>query len=93
MRFSSSPVSFHYKLGMCKKLRNRKNHFKLIEWLQKFRGFDDIMPWDTLLWKLKLLKSAAAYAYSRLHAVKAKVLVLASGKDNMLPSRDEAERF
>ncbi|KAK4596211.1 hypothetical protein RGQ29_014310 [Quercus rubra] len=56
-------------------------------------GFDDILPRDTLLWKLKLLKSAAAYANSRLHAVKAEVLVLASGKDNMLPSRDEAERL
>ncbi|XP_075658140.1 phytyl ester synthase 1, chloroplastic-like isoform X2 [Castanea sativa] len=56
-------------------------------------GFDDIIPRDTLLWKLKLLKSAAAYANSRLHAVKAEVLVLASGKDNMLPSRDEAERL
>uniref|UniRef100_A0A2N9ITP1 Uncharacterized protein n=1 Tax=Fagus sylvatica TaxID=28930 RepID=A0A2N9ITP1_FAGSY len=56
-------------------------------------GFADIIPKDTLLWKLKLLKSAAAYANSRLHAVKAEVLVLASGKDNMLPSRDEAERL
>ena len=37
----------------------------------------DIVPKDTLIWKLKLLKSAAAYANSRLHAVKAEVLVLA----------------
>lgn len=37
----------------------------------------DIIPRDALLWKLKLLKSAAAYANSRLHAVKAEVLVLA----------------
>uniref|UniRef100_A0A7N2L5X6 Uncharacterized protein n=1 Tax=Quercus lobata TaxID=97700 RepID=A0A7N2L5X6_QUELO len=57
------------------------------------QGFDDIIPRDTLLWKLKLLKSTAAYANSRIHAVKAEVLVLASGKDNMLPSRDEAERL
>nr|XP_023871395.1 acyltransferase-like protein At1g54570, chloroplastic [Quercus suber] len=61
--------------------------------LGKTIGFDDIIPRDTLLWKLKLLKSAAAYANSRLHAIKAEVLVLASGKDNMLPSRDEAERL
>ncbi|PON69506.1 Diacylglycerol acyltransferase [Trema orientale] len=53
----------------------------------------DIIPRDTLLWKLKLLKSAAAYANSRLHAVKAEVLVLASGKDNMVPSKDEAQRL
>ncbi|XP_027114435.1 acyltransferase-like protein At1g54570, chloroplastic [Coffea eugenioides] len=53
----------------------------------------DIIPKDTLLWKLKLLRSAASYANSRLHAVTAEVLVLASGKDNMLPSGDEAQRL
>ncbi|XP_020540401.2 acyltransferase-like protein At1g54570, chloroplastic [Jatropha curcas] len=53
----------------------------------------DIIPKDTLLWKLKLLKSAAAYVNARLHAVKAEVLVLVSGKDYMLPSRDEAKRL
>ncbi|KAL0005701.1 hypothetical protein SO802_013262 [Lithocarpus litseifolius] len=42
-------------------------------------GFDDIIPRDTLLWKLKLRKSAAAYANSRLHAVKAEVLVFLFG--------------
>ncbi|XXG79310.1 hypothetical protein AAC387_Pa09g0411 [Persea americana] len=60
---------------------------------QRLSGVADIMPKVTLLWKLKLLKSAALYANSRLHAVKAEVLVLASGKDNMIPSRDEAERL
>ncbi|KAJ0976217.1 hypothetical protein J5N97_018182 [Dioscorea zingiberensis] len=53
----------------------------------------DIIPKETLLWKLKLLKSAAAYVNSRLHAVEADVLILASGKDNLLPSGDEAERL
>lgn len=53
----------------------------------------DIIPKDTLLWKLKLLKSAAAYANARLHRVKAEVLILASGKDNLLPSEDEAKRL
>ncbi|CAA6662075.1 unnamed protein product [Spirodela intermedia] len=53
----------------------------------------DIIPKETLIWKLKLLKSSAAYANSRLHAVRAEVLVLCSGKDNMLPSTDEAERL
>ncbi|KAL9686530.1 hypothetical protein QQ045_023990 [Rhodiola kirilowii] len=53
----------------------------------------DIIPKETLLWKLKLLERAAAYANSRLHAVKAQVLVLASGKDNMLPSTEEAKRL
>uniref|UniRef100_A0A175YFW7 Serine aminopeptidase S33 domain-containing protein n=1 Tax=Daucus carota subsp. sativus TaxID=79200 RepID=A0A175YFW7_DAUCS len=56
-------------------------------------SLSDIIPKDTLLWKLKLLKSAAAYANSRLHAVTAEVLILASGKDNMLPSKDEAQRL
>jgi pimeloyl-ACP methyl ester carboxylesterase len=37
----------------------------------------DIIPRDTLFWKLKLLKSGAAYANSRLHAVQAEVLLLA----------------
>ncbi|KAM0880849.1 hypothetical protein ACQ4PT_033295 [Festuca glaucescens] len=32
---------------------------------------------ETLVWKLKLLKSGAAYANSRLHAVQAEVLILA----------------
>lgn len=56
-------------------------------------SMSDIIPKDTLLWKLKLLGSAAAYANSRLHAVTAEVLILASGKDNMLPSKDEAQRL
>ncbi|RLN23622.1 acyltransferase-like protein [Panicum miliaceum] len=53
----------------------------------------DIIPRDTLLWKLKLLKTGAAYANSRLHAVQAEVLLLASGSDNLLPSGDEADRL
>ncbi|XP_023761225.1 phytyl ester synthase 1, chloroplastic [Lactuca sativa] len=61
--------------------------------LPRLSGLSDIIPRSTLLWKLKLLKSAAAYTNSRLHAVKAEVLVLASGKDNMLPSSNEAQRL
>lgn len=53
----------------------------------------DIIPKETLLWKLDLLKSTAMYANSRLHSVQAEVLVLASGKDQMLPSRAEAKRL
>ncbi|KAG5232584.1 hypothetical protein OIU77_004001 [Salix suchowensis] len=53
----------------------------------------DTIPRDTLIWKLKLLKSAASYANSRLHAVKAEVLVLSSGNDRLLPSGDEAQRL
>ncbi|KAL3728162.1 hypothetical protein ACJRO7_032850 [Eucalyptus globulus] len=57
------------------------------------RGLADIIPKETLLWKLNLLKSAASYTNSRLNAVNAEVLLLASGKDNMLPSLDEAQRL
>ncbi|KAJ4839512.1 hypothetical protein Tsubulata_046718 [Turnera subulata] len=65
----------------------------LIAFLDRVSGLADMIPKDTLLWKLKLLKSAAAYANSRLHAVKADVLILASGKDYMLPSGEEAKRL
>lgn len=61
--------------------------------LPRLSVLSDIIPKETLVWKLKLLKSAAAYANSRLHSVTAEVLVLASGKDNMLPSEDEAKRL
>ncbi|XP_057764037.1 phytyl ester synthase 1, chloroplastic-like isoform X2 [Salvia miltiorrhiza] len=61
--------------------------------LPRLSGLADILPKEALLWKLKLLKAGAAYANSRLHAIKAEVLILASGKDNMLPSRDEAWRL
>nr|BBB44441.1 xanthophyll esterase [Tagetes erecta] len=61
--------------------------------LPRLSGLSDIIPKSTLSWKLEILKSASAYTNSRLHAVKAEVLLLVSGKDNMLPSRDEAERL
>lgn len=61
--------------------------------LPRLSSLADILPKETMLWKLKLLKAGAAYANSRLHAVKAEVLVLASGKDNMIPSKDEAWRL
>ncbi|KAL5219898.1 hypothetical protein ABZP36_024611 [Zizania latifolia] len=53
----------------------------------------DIIPRDTFFWKLKLLKSGAAFTNSRLHAVQAEVLLLASGNDNLLPSGEEADRL
>ncbi|XP_031265805.1 acyltransferase-like protein At3g26840, chloroplastic isoform X2 [Pistacia vera] len=48
---------------------------------------------ETLRWKLEMLKSASAYANSRLHAVKAQTLILSSGRDQLLPSREEGERL
>ncbi|BBN03207.1 hypothetical protein MPTK1_2g21620 [Marchantia polymorpha subsp. ruderalis] len=53
----------------------------------------DLMPRETLAWKIKLLSDGAKYANSRLHAVKADILLLVSGKDQMLPSVDEARRL
>ncbi|KAG0468473.1 hypothetical protein HPP92_017801 [Vanilla planifolia] len=61
--------------------------------LPRLSDLADIIPKETLIWKLKLLKSASSYVNSRLHAIKADVLVLASGKDNMLPSGNEADRL
>ncbi|KAI3692046.1 hypothetical protein L6452_31855 [Arctium lappa] len=52
-----------------------------------------ILNKDTLTWRLELVESAAAYANSRLHAITAEVLVLASGKDNLVPSKNEAQRL
>ncbi|KAJ0053190.1 hypothetical protein Pint_03068 [Pistacia integerrima] len=54
---------------------------------------NDMMPKETLRWKLEMLKSASAYANSRLHAVKAQTLILSSGRDQLLPSREEGERL
>ncbi|RZC60534.1 hypothetical protein C5167_022320 [Papaver somniferum] len=53
----------------------------------------DILPRESLIWKLQMLKSASSFSNSRLHAVKAEVLVLASGKDQLIPSQEEAERL
>ncbi|KAH7282002.1 hypothetical protein KP509_35G007500 [Ceratopteris richardii] len=53
----------------------------------------EVIPKKSLQWKLELLKAGALYANSRLHAVKGQVLILASGKDQLLPSRLEAERL
>ncbi|AES80653.2 esterase/lipase/thioesterase family protein [Medicago truncatula] len=52
-----------------------------------------ILPKETLLWKLKMLKSASVYANSRLYAIKAQTLILCIGNDQLLPSRQEGERL
>ncbi|KAM2203706.1 hypothetical protein ACFX1S_023440 [Malus domestica] len=53
----------------------------------------DILPRETLLWKLQMIRSASQYANSRLHAVKAETLILSSGLDQLLPSQAEGERL
>ncbi|KAL5768342.1 hypothetical protein ACOSP7_014900 [Xanthoceras sorbifolium] len=84
-------VNIDGRLPSRKKLEQMSGNLTAL--LPRLSGMADIIPKDTLLWKLKLLKSASAYANSRLHSVKAEVLLLASGKDNMLPSGDEAKRL
>ncbi|OEL20096.1 Acyltransferase-like protein [Dichanthelium oligosanthes] len=53
----------------------------------------DILTKESMVWKLKMLKSASSFVNSRLHAVKAQTLVIASGNDELLPSSQEAERL
>ncbi|XP_059294357.1 phytyl ester synthase 2, chloroplastic-like isoform X3 [Lycium ferocissimum] len=53
----------------------------------------DVLPVGTLIWRLKMLKAAAAFVSSRLHAVKAQTLVLSSGKDRLIPSLEESEKL
>ncbi|GJX51369.1 acyltransferase-like protein, chloroplastic [Tanacetum coccineum] len=56
-------------------------------------GRAEVLSVQTLIWKLRLLDSASLYANSRLHAIKAQTLILASGRDQLLPSRQEGERL
>ncbi|XP_022747720.1 acyltransferase-like protein At1g54570, chloroplastic isoform X2 [Durio zibethinus] len=84
-------VGIDSKLPTTQKIEQLSGNLSAL--LPLLSGLADIIPKETLIWKLKLLKSASAYANSRLHAVKAEVLVLASDKDNMLPSREEAQRL
>ncbi|GMH23882.1 hypothetical protein Nepgr_025725 [Nepenthes gracilis] len=53
----------------------------------------NVQPGDTLMWKMKMLRSSSVYANSRLHAVKAQTLILSSGRDPLLPSHEEGERL
>ncbi|XP_039157566.1 acyltransferase-like protein At3g26840, chloroplastic isoform X1 [Eucalyptus grandis] len=53
----------------------------------------DILPKETLLWKLQMLKSASAYSNSRIHDVNAQTLLLTSAKDWLLPSQAEGARL
>ncbi|CAM6104063.1 unnamed protein product [Calypogeia fissa] len=53
----------------------------------------EIMPRELLTWKVRLLSDGAKYANARLRYIKADILLLASGKDQMIPSADEARRL
>ncbi|KAG5244939.1 acyltransferase protein [Salix suchowensis] len=93
---TSNPVkmamaNIEYKLPP--RLQFQQLYHNLTSFLPSVSVLSDIIPKKTLIWRLKLLQSAAAYANSRLHAVKAESLVLVSENDNLLPSRDEARRL
>ncbi|XP_052302337.1 phytyl ester synthase 1, chloroplastic-like [Populus trichocarpa] len=75
------------------RLKIGKLYQNLMALLHSLSVVADIIPKDTLVWKMKLLRSAADYANSCLHTVKAEVLLLASERDRLLPSRDEALRL
>ncbi|KAK4774739.1 hypothetical protein SAY86_009674 [Trapa natans] len=67
-----------------------KDLFKLSSYVSILAN---ILPKQTLLWKLQMLKSASGFTNSRLHAVKAQTLILISGRDQLLPSVAEASRL
>ncbi|KAH0939786.1 hypothetical protein HID58_007247, partial [Brassica napus] len=52
-----------------------------------------IFPKDTLLWKMELLKSAAASVNTHIHAVRAETLILLSGRDQWLLNEADIDRF
>ncbi|KAL1802878.1 hypothetical protein ACET3Z_031525 [Daucus carota] len=52
-----------------------------------------VLSANTLLWMLKVFSSAGVFSNSHLHAVKAQTLILSSGNDRLIPSREEAERL
>uniref|UniRef100_A0A7N0T502 Uncharacterized protein n=2 Tax=Kalanchoe fedtschenkoi TaxID=63787 RepID=A0A7N0T502_KALFE len=61
--------------------------------LPRVHNLADIVPLETLIWKIRLLQTAAGDTNSRLHDVVAEVLILASCKDHIIPSKDEAKRL
>ncbi|RZC59649.1 hypothetical protein C5167_006958 [Papaver somniferum] len=65
----------------------------LSELLSTIPVLADVWTKESLLWKLKMMEAASLYANSRVHAVKAQTLILASGRDQLLPSLEEAQRL
>ncbi|KAL9241804.1 hypothetical protein vseg_015870 [Gypsophila vaccaria] len=79
--------------GLGKGLQLEEIYQGLFKQSSHFSVVADILPRDTLIWKLQMMKSAASYVNSRLCAVKAQILVLASGRDPLLPNTEEADRI
>lgn len=57
------------------------------------RTLATLIPRESLLWKFRMLRSAELYANARLHAIKAHVLLVTSGSDQLFPSAEEALRL
>ncbi|KAK4845152.1 hypothetical protein QYF36_001588 [Acer negundo] len=53
----------------------------------------DILPEETLIWKLQMLETASTFVNSRLNTVEAQTLILSSGRDQLLPSQEEGVRL
>ncbi|CAL5368651.1 unnamed protein product [Camellia sinensis] len=65
----------------------------MIAWASYISVLADVLPGETLLWKLQMLGSASLYVNAHLGAVKAQTLILSSGRDQLLPSEEEGERL
>ncbi|CAA7041899.1 unnamed protein product [Microthlaspi erraticum] len=52
-----------------------------------------ILPKDTLVWKLQLLKSAISSTNSHMSTVKAQTLILLSGRDQWLLNKEDIEKL
>ncbi|KAK2666060.1 hypothetical protein Ddye_004634 [Dipteronia dyeriana] len=53
----------------------------------------DILPEETLIWKLQMLETASTFVNSRLNTIEAQALILSSGRDQLLPSQEEGVRL
>lgn len=65
----------------------------LLELLPQLPMVTDILPQDTLRWKLELLDVGSRYMEKVIESVRAPVLILASGADKLLPSKEESRRL
>eukprot|EP00271_Cylindrocystis_brebissonii_P022170 TRINITY_DN8376_c0_g2_i1.p1 TRINITY_DN8376_c0_g2~~TRINITY_DN8376_c0_g2_i1.p1 ORF type:complete len:996 (+),score=154.04 TRINITY_DN8376_c0_g2_i1:156-3143(+) len=65
----------------------------LLDLLQQLPLVAGILPQDTLRFKLDLLQEGSRYVNTVVKNVKAPTLILASGDDRLLPSKEEANRL
>eukprot|EP00850_Spirogloea_muscicola_P016943 SM000141S00887 [mRNA] locus=s141:318599:323764:+ [translate_table: standard] len=65
----------------------------LVAMLPQLPLMADILPQETLAWKLKLLKEGQEYTEPLLPLIENSVVIVASGKDGLLPSAEEAKRL